>query len=178
MRCAPRFWSHNFLQNIITAELHSVRSINKLKFQTVLKKEAIKSIGGFDESLVFGEDRDLTYRIKKRYEIKYAPKVIEYIDLVEDFQSFIKQSRWYGKSLLKFLRKNFSITILGNVLYHAFILPSIILSFFLYSSLTIALLILLFSEILFFAFKSKSIYGLFVPFIKIVRSTIEVISWL
>jgi len=169
---------HNFLQNIITAELHSVRAINKLKFPTVLKKEAIKAVGGFDESLIFGEDRDLTFRIKKKYEIKYAPRVIEYINLVEDFSSFIKQSKWYGKSLLNFLRKNFSITILGNILYHAFMIPLIILSFFLYNSLTIVLITILFLESLFFAFQSKSIYGLFVPFIKIIRSTIEVFSWI
>jgi GT2 family glycosyltransferase len=41
-----------------------------------LRRDIIRTIGGFDETLVRGEDTDLTYRITRQYKLIYEPKAV------------------------------------------------------------------------------------------------------
>ena len=41
-----------------------------------IRREAVLEVGGFDESLLRGEDTELTYKVTKRYQILYEPEAV------------------------------------------------------------------------------------------------------
>lgn len=41
-----------------------------------IRREAVLEVGGFDESLLRGEDTELTYKVTRRYKILYEPEAI------------------------------------------------------------------------------------------------------
>jgi mycofactocin glycosyltransferase len=65
----------------------------------VVKTDAIKNLGGFDESLRFGEDVDLVWRaVEAGHTVRYEPQVIVHHRPRPTLRSFCRQRFSYGSS--------------------------------------------------------------------------------
>jgi len=82
----------------------------------LIKREAFWSVGGFDETLIVGEDVDLCYRIRKRYRI-LLEKRINTIHLRESRSLFelFKREYWRGQSSLTLFLKNMNFKEIPSV---------------------------------------------------------------
>jgi len=82
---------------------------------TFTRKGFIEKVGGWDASLGYGEDRDLAERITdyndrhKKQLIKNAPKAVIKAHLPHTISELVSQQRWYGRTILHYLRKINSI---------------------------------------------------------------------
>jgi len=71
------------------------------------KKEVFDSVGGFDETISFGEDSDLYLRIKmKGYKILRARSKIKHYEGELSLKRVILKAYHYGKTLPVFIRKH------------------------------------------------------------------------
>jgi len=166
-----------FFQKIITAG----HQFHEPHLPTVISKEVFKKIGGWDEKLKFyGEDRDFETKIRENYQVGIAENAVVYVPTEKNFYSVYKQARSYGKTLIIFLKKHFLLLLVLNLIYHSSFLPLIILSLlykpFIY--LLYAWMILFVIEMFIIALKTRNIYGLFVPFIKVFRSSVEMMFFI
>lgn len=65
----------------------------------------MEKLGGFDEGLAYGEDKDLNKRVS---ESRFNVKDVDFGEkrkLVSTLGQVFSQGRWYGKSFLQFVRK-------------------------------------------------------------------------
>lgn len=161
-----------FLQKIIKAELDFNKKRGRLP--TVVKRKVLKEIGGWNEKLDFGEDRYITEELSKKDKFCFVENAKVYVKTVNDIKQFFKQSRWYGRTLKYYLNERRGALVLVNILFHAFVIPVTIVSYFWVPLAPLFFFSLLALESLIFMFNS-GIYGLFVPLIKIMRSIIELI---
>ena len=92
----------------------------------IIRKKDYINIGGMDENIYIGEDKDLCDKINLNKKILYSPKVLIY-HKTRDFIPFIFQRFSYGTSILD-LTKNNKILNLNNVQYF---IPLFILFFYL-----------------------------------------------
>lgn len=82
-----------------------------------VRGEVFRGIGGFDESLNFGEDMDLCDRIRKQYgRILYSSKPVIRHYTRELFRPFFRQKFTYGYSLPRLWRKH------GEIWFYPFCL--------------------------------------------------------
>jgi cellulose synthase/poly-beta-1,6-N-acetylglucosamine synthase-like glycosyltransferase len=98
----------------------------------ILRKKDFLKVGGMDENIYIGEDKDLCDKINVNNKILYSPKVLIY-HKVRDFVPFILQRFYYGTILLDLIKKN-KILNLNNFQYFG---PLIILLFYLFLPLSI-----------------------------------------
>jgi len=71
------------------------------------RKKVFEELGGLDESLGFGEDRDLVHKFDSAgYRRKHFPEIVLYHREPQDFESVKKQLMWYGRTLPNYLKKN------------------------------------------------------------------------
>ena len=71
----------------------------------IFKRKAFDKVGGMDEKIYIGEDKDFCDKIKKFYKILYSPKVLIY-HKVRDFIPFVYQRFSYGTCVLDILKNN------------------------------------------------------------------------
>lgn len=147
----------------------------------VIRKEAMEKIGGYDERLGYGEDAD-KYRKAVKNGLNIAEEPIDgtiYFTFVEDLQGVFRQGMWYGKGFIPFFRK------------HPKELTSL-LSFVFFLSVPFMAILSLFSWIIAYLFtvqlaligfyiaigvvRTKTLYMLLVPLVKIVRSVGEAVG--
>jgi cellulose synthase/poly-beta-1,6-N-acetylglucosamine synthase-like glycosyltransferase len=170
------FIGRKFLQKIIKTELDTNMSNLKNRLPTVVKKNVLKKIGGWDESIkFFGEDRVFNKKIREKYEVGVSEKSIVYVEPTDNIIDLFRQAKSYGKSMSEFLKHNFSLKLSGSLVIHASIFPLILLFFFipqLWFPALVCFFIIVF-EAMFYLVKSKSFYSIFVPLIKIFRSSVE-----
>jgi len=103
------------------------------------KKELFDEIGYFDEELFISEDAELNWRIRKAgYKIFYTPKIVSYYTPRKSLPALIKQLFRYGILRVNVIKKHFDAARLIHLVPALFIL------------LTAALLILSFSDKVFF----------------------------
>jgi GT2 family glycosyltransferase len=148
------------------------------KLPTVVKREIIENVNGWDENLsFFGEDRDFNERIRREYKIGFCKSAKVYITPVKDITALFKQSSSYGRSMSQFLGKKFKPVFFIGILIHATFFPLLILTLsnkiFLY--LFLLLLTLFSAESIYYFRKSFHPYSVFIPLLKVFRSTIEII---
>ena len=90
----------------------------------IIRKTAYNFVGGMDEKIYIGEDKDLCDKINKFFKILYSPKVLIY-HRVRDFIPFLYQRFSYGTSIIDIVRNNKRIN-LNNIQYF---IPMIVVLF-------------------------------------------------
>ena len=142
----------------------------------IYRKSFFKKIGGFGDSLGFGEDKILTQKVHK-----YSGRIKNSFllqDLVRDLKSVYKQGKWYGEGFINFFKESKELMPFISALFWTIWIVFIPLSFlsevFLYL-LTANLLVIFLTSIIYF-FKSKKLISFAMPAIKIVRSFGELVG--
>lgn len=64
----------------------------------LFRRAVVEDLGGFDESLRFGEDVDLVWRVATQYVVRYEPTVEVEHDNRPDWRALLKQRFEYGSS--------------------------------------------------------------------------------
>ena len=120
----------------------------------IMKKNVYKLVGGMDEKIYIGEDKDLCDKISKYFNILYSPKVVVY-HKTRDFIPFILQRFSYGtcifdiiKNNKKFSFNNFQYFIPMFIVLYLILLPvslfnNILIPFFLIILIALNLIILI-----------------------------------
>ncbi|MEJ7800437.1 MAG: mycofactocin biosynthesis glycosyltransferase MftF [Ilumatobacter sp.] len=73
----------------------------------VCRVEALTEIGGFDDTLRFGEDVDLVWRLDERgWRVRYEPSAIVHHDPRADWRSWFRQRHSYGSSAAPLSRRH------------------------------------------------------------------------
>jgi cellulose synthase/poly-beta-1,6-N-acetylglucosamine synthase-like glycosyltransferase len=71
------------------------------------RKEIFDAVGGFDETLQFGEDEEMNWRIiQAGHHILYTPSMRFYYFPRETFRSFFMQYHRYGRARVRVVRKH------------------------------------------------------------------------
>jgi glycosyltransferase involved in cell wall biosynthesis len=71
-----------------------------------MKREVYTAVGGYDRTLIVGEDFDLGDRIKERgYKVGRVTSFVRYRD-TRTFWQMVKKHYYYGKEMKKYLRKS------------------------------------------------------------------------
>ena len=81
----------------------------------ILEKKIYKKIGGMNEKIYIGEDKDMCDKLNKIKKIMYSPDVLIY-HKVRDFIPFILQRFSYGTSIFDIIKNNKKIE-LNNIQY-------------------------------------------------------------
>ena len=71
----------------------------------IMERKVFKLVGGMDEKIYIGEDKDLCDKIRKFFKILYSPKVVVY-HKVRDFIPFILQRFSYGTGIIDIVKNN------------------------------------------------------------------------
>jgi len=73
----------------------------------VVRRSAIEDVGGFDESLRFGEDVDLVWRLTAAgWSVRYQPDVVAHHSEPLDWASWLRRRANYGTSAAALLRRH------------------------------------------------------------------------
>ena len=119
----------------------------------IIRKSAYDYVGGMDEKIYIGEDKDLCDKINKFFKILYSPKVLIY-HRVRDFLPFLLQRFAYGTCILDIIKNNKKFG-LNNLQYFIpmftvifFLILPIVLLKNIFSSLFLLLFVILNSVIL------------------------------
>ena len=121
----------NWIQKALAVQIElTTRRQKAWQFPTIFRKEVLKKLGGYDESIDFAEDREFPIRVKKAgYKTVLIKKAIVYAKPVDSLSRLFRQGRWYGRGILNYFRKTKDfITLAGVLLYSSFV-PLFLLSF-------------------------------------------------
>jgi len=145
------------------------------------RKEALEEVDGFDESIDYGEDADLPLKIREAGYQGGDTGAVIYYSFISSFGEVFRQGRWYGKSLIPFLKKhpeNFPTLLM--MLYFTTWPITTALGFVIRPLLVPAILQNL--GVLFYIiiglYRSRSIYFILAPIIKAVRGYGELLGLL
>lgn len=143
------------------------------------RKKVLEEVNGFDESIDYGEDGDLPTRAREAgFEGGAIGAKIHY-RFVRSFRDVFHQGRWYGKTMLNYLRKypeEFpTLIMLGFFITWPFVT---FLSIFISQISFLALLqnLMVFLYVLIGFYRTKSVYIILVPFVKFVRYSGELVG--
>lgn len=146
----------------------------------ICRKEKLKEVGGFDESMAYGEDENLSKRLDKLEGKRVRlDDVYEYASLVSSLSEVFRQGRWYGKSLPQYFRKHpESFPTLLSILFFVSLPLTTILAAVSKIFVYIAALqyLAVFAYIIEGIRRTSNPYMVFVPVIKFVRSYAEIIG--
>ena len=179
--------SNTFFQHVCKAEW----GVKRPFLPTVVKRKLLLHLGGWDPNQLFGEDRLIEQKINSSAKkIERCEKAVRFISLIDDFRSFIKQSRRYVREGLFNYALKYDLRVLLFMLYHFFMPLVIIFSPFISVYLFYTSCLLLLFESLIYVYKchanmrpyssiveAKCFYGIFVPFLKIVRSWTQILTF-
>lgn len=171
---------NNWIQKALAVQIElATRRQKAWEFPTIFRKEVLKKVGGYDESINFAEDRELPQRVKKAgYKTILIKKAIVYAKPVDSLIKLFKQGRWYGRNIFSYFKKTKDfITLIGMLVYSLFI-PLLILGVFF--KLFLYLFLLNFILLFFYSLKgfmlTKSPYAFLILPINIVRGLGEFIG--
>lgn len=102
-----KFFRKNLKKNLICKQASSCNMI--------LERKIYKKIGGMNEKIYIGEDKELCDKLNKIKKIMYSPNVLIY-HKIRDFVPFILQRFSYGTSILDIVKSNKKIE-LNNIQY-------------------------------------------------------------
>lgn len=146
----------------------------------ICRKEKLEEVGGFDESLAYGEDGDLGRRILETDPKNvYLDHVCEYASLVSSLRGVFRQGRWYGKSMPQYFRKHpeafLSLLSIGFFV----VLPLMTIGAY-FSQYLLYLAALQHLAVLTYVLegirRTRILHMVFVPLIKVIRSYAEVLG--
>jgi GT2 family glycosyltransferase len=91
----------------------------------VYKRDIFDEVGFFDESLQFGEDEEINWRIRKKgYKIYLTPKIRFFCFVRDSFGKLFKQYYNYGMARVKVIKKHPDFLNIKHVIPTTFILAS------------------------------------------------------
>lgn len=122
----------NWIQRALAVQTKlAARRLKAERFPTIFRKEVLKEIGGWDEKLDFGEDRELGMRTARMgYRTVLIRKAVAHIKIVDSPSKLFKQGRWYGRTFFPYVRKTRDLPALGGILSYSSFIPLLILSMF------------------------------------------------
>jgi cellulose synthase/poly-beta-1,6-N-acetylglucosamine synthase-like glycosyltransferase len=125
------FVQNNWLQKVFLADIEFNKKQKHWKFPIIaFRKELLKIIGGFDERVDFGEDKEIAWRLLKNgYKIGFVKRAKVTIKPVDNLVKLFTQGRWYGRNLLRYISKTKDLSPLAGILIYIPFLPLLILSF-------------------------------------------------
>lgn len=137
---------NNWIQKALAIQIElATKRQRAWEYPTIFRKEVFMKVGGYDENLDFGEDRELPHRVKKLgYKTVLIKKAINYVKPVDSLIKLFKQGRWYGRTIFPYFRKTKDIVPLIGMLIYSSFAPLLILGFFLKPFFYFFLLILIF----------------------------------
>ena len=101
-----------------------------------MRKDCFFDIGGFDDSIFYFEDADLTKKFfEKGYKAVYEPKSKEYHHDPDTLSETIKQSKSFGKGVAWKIKKGKGYSMLALPIYSIIVLISMVLSMWEYAFL-------------------------------------------
>lgn len=136
------------------------------------RKKVLKKIDGFDESIDYGEDADLPLRAKDEGFKPGNTEAVIYYHFVSSISEVFSQGRWYGKSLMSFLKKhpeNFP-SFLMMLFFFLWPITNLISFFGGLNYLAFLQNICVLFYVLAGFYRTRNFYILFVPIIKTVRA--------
>jgi len=168
-----KYKKDTFVKKLIAIENES--RIRKAKMGAyIYRKDFFTEIGGFGNSLGFGEDKILTEKVYKYSGRIKEAKLLQ--DLVKNIKSIFKQGKWYGKGFINYFKESKEIKPFISVIFWTawiFLIPlSFVLNLFAY--LLILNLLGMFFISAVYLIRSKKIISLLMPIIKITRSIGEI----
>ncbi|MCW1301322.1 MAG: glycosyltransferase [Candidatus Nanoarchaeia archaeon] len=132
----------NWIQKALAIQTKlATQRLGAEKFPKILRKHIFDEVGGWDEKLDFGEDRDFGMRVlREGYRTILIRGAIAYVKLVDSPTKLFKQGRWYGRTIFPYIRKTKDLPALGGMLVYSSFIPLLILSAFLKAFLYLFLL--------------------------------------
>lgn len=145
----------------------------------IIRKEVLEDLGGYDDEMAYGEDFDIPERIDEAGYRRDWVDAEEYHKLVSSLSEVYRQGRWYGKSILKMVKKHpGSFPSLLSIGFFA-VLPFVTLLVFFHSVffyLALAQYAAISIYLVLGFYRTGNPYILAVPVIKVIRSIAEVIG--
>lgn len=140
----------------------------------ILKKEVYQELGGYDEDLSYGEFQDIRKRTdQSKLQTEHLQDFEDSQRFRRNFKEVYSQGKWYGKTFIDFLKKYpeeyaslFTVFFFFSIPFVA--ITSLFVPFFRYLLLLEVLMVVYISLEAYR--QSGSVYGLFVPLVKFVRS--------
>jgi len=161
------------LRSVVNIKSFGIYSDVRRHLPEIYRRSILNEVNGFNEKLVFGEDRDLAMRVIKRSRRIGIVKGHRLVDSnIKSFKRLWKQGMWYGKSIEKYVKesKNF-LPLIKIIVYGVSIL---LLPFSLLSSYFLIPFAFIFLFSLIRTIKNTGAkylpYSLLVPFIDIFQS--------
>ena len=145
----------------------------------LMTRRVLEDLDGFDESIDYGEDGDLPKRAREKGFEKGDSGAVIYYRFVSSSSEVFRQGRWYGKSMLNYLKKypeEFpTLLMLGYFVTWPLITVLGLLNAYIgYLAVLQNIGVLLYLLIGFY--NSRSPYIVFVPFVKSVRGYGEMLG--
>ncbi len=122
--------TENFLNNLINIKDYGLKLEAPNYFPSYFNKKILERKKPFNEKLEYGEDKEFWKHIKKQSNNYGILKYTIYGDSkIENSKDFNKRYSWYGRTLLKYIRKTKNHKPLLTLIIPIIYLFSIILSF-------------------------------------------------
>ncbi len=93
------------------AELELYIGNQKLKIVRFMQRDALDAIGGYDESMISGEDWDVTQRLQEHFRIGTSSSIMIHGEGSISLQRLVRKSFQYGKTVGTYVRKYPKITV-------------------------------------------------------------------
>lgn len=170
----------NWLQRTLAVQTElCTKRIGAKMHASIFRKNVWEKLGRFDESLGYGDERLLPEKaLKEGYKVKYLDEAIIYVKPVKTIKALFKQGRWYGRNVLKYVKKsNDYVMIFGIAVYSLFI-PVFLFGLFYRPLLilSVSMFMALFLYGLWGLFLTRSVYSFLIPLINIIRGFGELIG--
>jgi glycosyltransferase involved in cell wall biosynthesis len=142
----------------------------------IFRKEFFFEFGGFEDSLGFGEDREVQKKVKNFSgwirEIELSQ------DMVGSLKTVYKQGKWYGKGFLNYFKKTKEISHFISMIFWLSWVPLALLGIFYvaFNYLLIANIFLMILISLRYFIYSRNLISFLIPIVKITRSYGEFIG--
>lgn len=107
LSCKSKSYHPNQLGKLYDLERRVWASTSSDTIPNTYEKKVFEKLGGLDEDMGFGEDRDLAHRFDQAgYERKRFPEIVFYHREPQDWKSMKAQLTWYGRTLPDYFKKH------------------------------------------------------------------------
>jgi glycosyltransferase involved in cell wall biosynthesis len=177
VRCSSLLKKDSFLRKVVSSSFEHKKSVFT-PTPVFWKRKYLLETGGWDSSLGFGEDRIFERNIEKfvrgkKLRIEYAPDSKVYSYLPGSLREIMNQQRWYGRTILHFLRENRNIREYKSLIKLGYPLAvvgliAILIRFYCWEAIfAVSLVPMLAMLYRMLKALAKSAYGIFLPFVDI-----------
>jgi glycosyltransferase involved in cell wall biosynthesis len=179
-RHLPTPIAHNWIEKTLAIQVELVNErIGNYEHATTFRKKILEEVGGYDDSLGFGDERLLPRKIIERgYKIVFLKNIKSTVKVVGSVRRLFRQGRWYGKNIIPYVKKSRDYIILFGIGVYSLTLPSFIIGIFFRPFLYLGILGLL--ALLWYSVKgfliTKKYHAFLIPVINTIRGTGELLG--